>query len=741
MLVNQFGESNGNGSVGVLLGNGDGTFQPVVNYDSGGSMASSVAVADVNGDHNPDIAVVDSGGLIGVLLGNGDGSFQPVVTYNLGLGASAIAVADVNGDGKPDLIATVTGNPEGGVAVLLGNGDGTFQAAVTYDSGGEGTESIEVWDVNGDGKPDLLLANICGDANACSTGLATEGSVGVLLGKGDGTFQPVVSYSSGGYTSLSLAVGDTNGDGRPDLLVFSGCNIVGIFTPCNNGVVGVLLGNGDGTFQAVVPYNSGDSGGDTGSLAAADVNGDHRVDLLVTNGAPATISLLQGNGDGSFQSATAYESGGSSPLGLAIADLNGDGLPDLVVGRCGVTGCGGNDGRGNEVGVLLHVGTMRTTTTLASAPNPSFFGQPVAFSAAVTSESGTPPGTVILFDNSTALGSASVMNGNASIIISTLAAGTHNITAVYQGSVTFNSSASASLSQIVTHAVAPTSTAVVSSLNPSIQGQAVTFTAAVSSSGGNPPNGELITFFRGAHILGTATLNSGAASLTTYSRQAGIFTISAIYGGDSNFAASTSTALKQFVDTEKQSTTTTTLSTSLNPSTYQQKITWTSTVMTTGATPPTGKVHFTSNGNSIGLVTLNASGVATLTRSNLNAGSHPLAATYLGDANNGPSESAILNQVVAQATSSATITSSPNPSTAGEAVTFTAKIKSPTVEPTGPVTFLSGKTVLGTAQLSGGKAKFTTSTLAVGSATVTASYSGDSNIGKSSASVTQAVQP
>ena len=156
---------------------------------------------------------------------------------------------------------------------------------------------------------------------------------------------------------------------------------------------------------------------------------------------------------------------------------------------------------------------------------------------------------------------------------------------------------------------------------------------------------------------------------------------------------------------------------------------------------PKGTVNFTWDGYSLGTATLNSTGVATLTKSNLNAYTYPLTATYSGDANNANSTSAILNQVVRETTSAAKLTSSPNPSTKGQAVTFTATITSPTVVPTGPVTFTSGTTVLGTAQLSEGKATLKTSTLAAGSTTVKATYSGDSNIAESSASVTQTVQP
>ena len=166
------------------------------------------------------------------------------------------------------------------------------------------------------------------------------------------------------------------------------------------------------------------------------------------------------------------------------------------------------------------------------------------------------------------------------------------------------------------------------------------------------------------------------------------------------------------------------------------------TVIVSGrqSTPPTGKVTFAWSGYTIGTATLNSSGVATLSRSKLNADTYPLTAVYVGDSDNLGSTSTVLNQVVLETTSTAKLTSSPNPSTQDQAVTFTAKISSPTVIATGPVTFTAGKTVLGTAQLSGGKAMLTISSLVVGSTKVTATYYGDSNIAESSASVTQIVQ-
>jgi hypothetical protein len=188
------------------------------------------------------------------------------------------------------------------------------------------------------------------------------------------------------------------------------------------------------------------------------------------------------------------------------------------------------------------------------------------------------------------------------------------------------------------------------------------------------------------------------------------------------------------------STTTTTLTSSLNPSIYGQKVTFTAKVTSTSGPVPTGKINFILSGKNAGSPTLNTNGVATLIRSTLNSGTSSLMAMYQGDGNNLKSQTAILNQVVEPSTTKATLASSPNPSTSGQAVTFTAKITSATVVPTGSVTFQVGKTVLGTAQLSAGKAVFTTTTLPVGSTVVTVTYNSNSNFKPSLASVRQTVQ-
>jgi uncharacterized repeat protein (TIGR03803 family) len=227
----------------------------------------------------------------------------------------------------------------------------------------------------------------------------------------------------------------------------------------------------------------------------------------------------------------------------------------------------------------------------------------------------------------------------------------------------------------------------------------------------------------GSQPLGAPTLdNAGDLYGTTY--QGGTAGNGAVFEVNPSGAATTTTAFTS----------------SLNPSIYGQSVTWTAIVTTSGSAPPTGKVNFSWDGESIGTPTLNSSGVATLTKSNLSADPYPLIAAYLGDANNAKSTSAVLNQVVTETTSSTALTSLPNPSTEGQSVTFTVTVSSPTVIPTGPVTFTAGKTTLGTVELRNGKAEFTISTLAVGTTTVTATFYGDSNITSSSASVMQTVQ-
>jgi hypothetical protein len=383
-----------------------------------------------------------------------------------------------------------------------------------------------------------------------------------------------------------------------------------------------------------------------------------------------------------------------------------------------------------------------TTTTLVSSSDPSVYGQKVSLTGAVTAEaagSGTPTGTVTFFDGSTVLGSATLNMAGKAVFTTTafaLPLGDDSITAAYNGSASFMAGTSAALDQTVNEDT--TTTQITSSANASVFGQKVTFTAAVAAQapGSGTPTGTA-TFMDGTTILGTATLASGKATFSTTTLALGGHSIAVSYSGNTNFVSSTSAPLIQNVN---QDTTTTKVTSSIDPSVVGQTVIFTGTVAANapGSTIPTGTVTFFDGTITLATVAL-VSGKATYSTHALSQGSHSISVGYNGDTNFIASSSSTLTQTINRDGTKSVVTSSASTAVVGQNVTFTATITalSPgSGTPTGTVTFYDGTTQIGTGTLNGtGKATFATTSLALGSHAISIVYAGDASYTTSTSAV------
>ena len=293
--------------VSVFLNAGDGSFLPRRDYATS-ARPDSLAIADVDGDGKPDLVTGSegdgAGGTVSVLVNSGDGGFSAKRDYATEATPSSVAAGDVDGDRAEDLVVTMLDEDvsgSGAIAVLRNDGEGAFVAGQVYPLGAD-PASIAIGDLNGDGAPDLATAN------------TYAGTVSVLLNNGHGAFTTRRDYTTGDWAP-SVAIGDLNADGSADL-------VAGHF----DRVVSVFFNRGDGTFEAPREHQTGRYPND---VAIGDLNGDGAPDLATANYQSNTVSVLANWGDGSFVARRDYGTV-VDPWSVAIGDLNGDGKPEVA---------------------------------------------------------------------------------------------------------------------------------------------------------------------------------------------------------------------------------------------------------------------------------------------------------------------------------------------------------------------------------------------------------------------------
>jgi parallel beta-helix repeat protein len=451
--------NTGDSSVTVLLGNGDGTFRSGVTLPTtDGSAAKWIAVADFNNDGRADLAVSNLAGSLSIYLGHGDGTFTATSSPATGAQPNAVVAADFNGDGNVDLaVANMGSASRPTVTLLLGKGDGTFAASTVQ------TGVLAYWlaagDFNGDGIADLVIVDIK--------------NVQVLLGNGDGTFAGLSPFFPD-QVATGVVVADLNQDGSLDLAL----------PILNGGAIGanLFLGNGDGTFTKASPPTLN---GVSIALGAGDLNRDGFLDLAATQNNPQYVAIAFGNGKGVFKDVPVSPATGDNPMSMALADFDGDGTPDLAVANAddnnltilltrqtatvtvaGISPVGtgthyaeasysGDTYYAPSVSNLVPLVAQRVPTVLTLAVNPSssIFGQQVSLTATLNptlAQNHVASGTVTFFSNGIAVGSGNVANGVATLLITTLPAGTDLLLATYSGDTNFAPSSSVTDSYVVT---------------------------------------------------------------------------------------------------------------------------------------------------------------------------------------------------------------------------------------------------------------------------------------------------
>ena len=681
-------------TVTILLGNGDGNFSSVPTSSATGASPEAIAVGDFNQDGVLDLAVANFGdNNLSILLGNGDGTFTASPSSPaVGIGPVSLAAADFNGDGILDLAVVNQGSND--LILLVGNGDGTFARAPTNQQTGSAPYLVATADFNGDGVPDLAVLNNNNGQNTLT----------IFLGSGTGGFNLVSTGPGTGNIADVLAIGDFNGDGRPDLAlahsVISGAlpNQVATVT------VSILTGNGDGTFKAgsQLIFTS-PNGGAADAAFVSDFNGDGKPDLAIQSQSqlaghiPEMITVLPGDGTGIFSNPGITASLGYSPSPLALGDLNGDGIPDVAAVASNALGAGNLPA---SVYILL---------------------------AEDQSASATANGVVV-----------------------PVATGNNLVVASYAGDSNYQPSVSSSVTLLAGKGNPVVS--VTPSSNPAAYGASEMLTAKVTGTG-LPPTGT-VTFYDGAGQLSAISLSSGAATYVTAAFTVGTHVISVAYSGDSNYNSGTSPSSNLVVQKGPPTETVTPASTRIPASQSSLSV----SVMVTGAAgnpTPSGTVtllagasNLVSGGQSFGPITLvNQGATFTVPGTAFSAGQNTVTATYAPDTASAGLYTSVTQSagvfVTGTAVPGITLTPSATAITDQQSVNVVVSITGPSggLPPSGSVTLAAGSY---SAQMAlNGAVTFTipAGALSLGSETLTATYSGDQVYAGASGTTTVTVSP
>lgn len=702
---------NGANAVSILTGSFGGVFTAGASYPTG-NAPSGIVAADFNGDHVVDLAVTNAmDNTVTIFLGNGDGTFRPGTTISdTGVYPTQIVAADFNGDGQMDLAvlnlcgtgqygcypAAVPSGP-GNVAILLGNGDGTFTVAPTLPATGLAPTAIAAADLNQDGFIDLIVAN-------------ANNSLTLLMGNGDGTFSaaqdaPLTAFSG---PPTGIAIGDFIGNGKLDVAVTSsGDQTIAVFV--NQNCAGLPAAQCSLTLQYAAQVPTGLT-----AIATADMNADGALDLVVVNSGAGTASVLLGDGTGHFTSNQSFAAANSSPT-VALLDVNMDGRLDVVTAES----------------VLRQKSVMQLQLT---TNNSSFvYGIVPTLSVQLTPPPGAPAGPtgiVSLLDGSTAVTSLNLSGTQYQIQFVLPAgfffgAGTHQLTAVYNGDANFAPATSNAVTATV--AMSATATTLSSDLTNGPYGVPATLTASIQPQYPAPASGTVtFTDTTNSTTLGTVTVSNNSAQLVLTNLGAGSHTIVASYQGDANCTGSASSSVSVTIT---QASTTLTLGESPTQTQLGQPVRFTATLPYSGNNYATGTVTFYDGATSLGTVTI-ANNLAALSVSTLAVGIHNITALYSADANFLGSTATAITETITPATPTVSLVLYEVATYYGQNAGSVSSVQGgganlPTA--TGTLTFMDGSAVLGTAALVGGSAQFTLPVMAVGSHSISVRYSGDAN--------------